>query len=207
MNNIQIQLEWLEKQKVHYQPVYGHEQQFIRKVRQNRLDSYQTTINNMIATMGDVKDKHILDIGTNLGWYCFKLNEKGAKCTGLDIVPKNIDIASAIVQEYNLHNIEFNLIDATKWVEDNKHCKIDHVILVNVFHHMLKQNSVRAWNMFNWLINNTEGIFMTMRTGDICLLDIDIPETILRLSEASHYKMVSTPFTREMFYFYKSKGE
>jgi len=48
----------------------------------------------------DLKDKHILEVGTGTGQYCNELSLRGAKCIGIDKDPESIKLANRIAGDY-----------------------------------------------------------------------------------------------------------
>jgi len=70
----------------------------------------------------DLKDKHILEVGTGTGQYCIELALRGAKCIGIDKDPKSIKLAHRIASDYETDKCRFwevDLFDVSKIKHDN----------------------------------------------------------------------------------------
>ena len=81
----------------------------------SRIDSnspHNKTIKNLLLdTIGDYKDKSILDLGCGIGCFAFKLADKAKKVVGIDISIKAIKYA---IENNSRDNIEYMVQDITK---------------------------------------------------------------------------------------------
>jgi len=59
----------------------------------------------------DLKDKHILEVGTGTGQYCIELSLRGADCVGIDKDPESIKLAKRIADDYKISNSMFLKMD------------------------------------------------------------------------------------------------
>lgn len=62
----------------------------------------------------DLKDKHILEVGTGTGQYCIEMALRGADCVGIDKDPESIKLAKRISEDYKMSNsvfLEMDLFD------------------------------------------------------------------------------------------------
>lgn len=88
----------------------------------------------------DFKGKTVLDIGCNLGYFDFKLEEKGAICYGLDYDKEAIEIAT-MLKEYtrrkNVHFVQGKLCESTISELISKAGHFDVIILFSVIHWLL----------------------------------------------------------------------
>jgi len=64
-------LSWLRRLNKHYQPVKGYEE----KITPERTEGFEKILKTMTDHIGDIEDKVILDIGSNLGYFCFKFTD------------------------------------------------------------------------------------------------------------------------------------
>ena len=70
----------------------------------------------------DLKNKHILDVGTGTGQYCIELALRGAKCIVIDKDPESIKLASRIAGDYETDKCRFwemDLFDVSKAEHDD----------------------------------------------------------------------------------------
>ncbi len=86
------------------------------------------------------KNKTMLDVGCNIGYYCFQAHTEGAKkCIGIDTHSAFIDTANDIKEKLEFENIEFKAegvgCDKGIGVCTYKGEKVDIVIALYVFHH------------------------------------------------------------------------
>jgi SAM-dependent methyltransferase len=55
----------------------------------------------------DFNEKNVLDIGCNIGYFCFKYAQKGANCWGIDENERAIAIANSLKQIHGVENATF----------------------------------------------------------------------------------------------------
>ena len=78
-----------------YQPIWRPGYQPIQDLKSNL---FVNRLKLILPTIDEDKSKKIIDIGSNIGWNCFALNELGYNVTGIDINKDNITI-KLIVQQ------------------------------------------------------------------------------------------------------------
>jgi len=103
--------------------------------------------NEVIAMLGDIKGKTIMDIGAGTGYYAFRLTAKGAK-----VIAADVDDRFIAYVEKKKERLKDDLIVTRKvdfedpLLEDEE---IHHAIIVNTYHH----------------INNREAYFSKVHKG------------------------------------------
>ncbi|HET8735792.1 MAG TPA: methyltransferase domain-containing protein [Pricia sp.] len=105
----------------------------IRHFESPERDAYQKP-EKVLAYLGDLKDKKVMDIGAGSGYFSVKLAEKGAQVIAADV---NNEFQAALkkrIEENNLENIELRKIpyDSPN-LADNE---VDMVLIVNTYHHI-----------------------------------------------------------------------
>lgn len=88
---------------------------------------------NIIANNISSHSKTLLDIGSLLGYFCFKFTDLGLTCTGVEL---NHDFERITRQLQLAKCTEFELIRDS--VFNLPHYKYDIVLALNIFHHFLK---------------------------------------------------------------------
>lgn len=79
-----------------------------------------------------ISNKSLLDLGCNIGFYCFKASQDGAlKCVGIDNCKEFIDDAEKIKKEQGFENINFIKDDFSNLQIVNK---FDYIICINTLH-------------------------------------------------------------------------
>lgn len=96
-------------------------------------DAYQKP-EKVLAYLGDVEGKKIMDIGAGSGYFSVKLAEKGAQVIAADV---NDEFQAALqkrIEDNNLENIELRKIpyDSPNLADD----EVDMVLIVNTYHHI-----------------------------------------------------------------------
>ena len=195
-------LDWGKRAKKLYQPLKGYEE----KTASSRVKGFEKILDTILTHCGDVEGTRFLDIGANVGYFCFQLTDRGSITTAVerDIKRSNLSRCVAIKEEYDKDNPCFVNMDAPTYVLTEKP-DVDYVILLNTFHHILLQDETRAWEMFNWLINNTNGVFIMMRnqlkSWRLCDTRVEIPEAVLEQSDATEYKEYPAVHGRVIYFF------
>ncbi len=72
-------------------------------VKWQRIESLLNTLN--------LKNKKVLDLGCNEGFFSFEMAEKGALVSGIDIDPLRIKKANFVKSVFDVNNPTFNVID------------------------------------------------------------------------------------------------
>jgi len=127
------------------------------------------------------KNKTILDIGCNIGYYSIKSALEGAKfVTGVDNHNIFINYAKLIKNDLNLSNVKF-LCDT---IENFKELKYDYVLCLNILHHFNNIDNViqKIINMANELI-----VFQVLRP------DKNDPIIIRKKNKIGNHKIYIKP--------------
>ena len=202
MSDCEKIFKWANGLKTIYQPLTGFED----KTASERVEGFEKILGTILTHCGDVNGARFLDIGANVGYFCFKLTDIGGITTGVerDRRRSNLSRCVALKEGYRADNPRFVNMDAPNYVLTEKPC-VDYVILLNTFHHILLQDEKRAWMMFNWIINNTEGVFIMMRnqlkTWRLCDKSSQIPEAVLEQSDATRYEVYPSVHGRVIYFF------
>lgn len=197
-------LNWLRRLNVHYQPVKGYEE----KITPERTEGFKRILKTITDHIANCEDKVILDIGSNLGYFCFKLTDLGARTIGVELNDNRVSACKCVASRdgYEEFNPQFVSGDVVSWVLDKPY-EYDYVVLLNVFHHILLHNEEGGWRMFNKLINTSKGIFVMMRnslqTWRLCDTTGGIPEAVLEASDATHYTAYRAIHGRVIYVFWR----
>ena len=81
----------------------------------------------------------ILDIGANIGYFCHKLEEKGFRCTAIEINPQEVYFMQKL-KKANNNKFEIFRSSIFDFRKGNK-LSFDAVLALNIFHHFLKRKS------------------------------------------------------------------
>ena len=201
MSECDKQLAWLGRLNKIYQPVKGFEY----KIKEERVQGFNRILDSILDYCGDVEGQRFLDVGSNLGWFCFQLTELGAETTGIELDKRRSDVCKCLskrdgFEEGNPRFINGNVVE---WLSNTKET-FDYVLNLNVFHHILLQNEEKGWDMFNRLIKDSD-IFVMMRnqlkTWRLCDKRTEIPEAVLRVSDASHFMEYPAVHGRAIYVF------
>ena len=195
---------WVKRIKKTYQPVEGFED----KIAPKRIEGFKKILATITDHCGETGGKSFLDLGCNFGYFCLELAKLGAITYGVERDRRRSDTSKCLAEKLGLEGASFFNEDALKFVEklDNSK-KIDYVILLNVFHHILVQDEARGWAMFNKLIDNSEGVFVMMRNNlkgwHLCDTRIKIPDAVVEASNATDYVVYPAVHGRVIYFFYK----
>lgn len=105
----------------------------IKNFESAERDAYQKP-KEVLAYLGDLKDKKIMDIGAGSGYFSVKLAEKGGQVIAADV---NDEFQAALkkrIEDNNLKNIELRKIpyDSPNLSDE----EVDMVLIVNTYHHI-----------------------------------------------------------------------
>ncbi len=195
---------WGESLKVMYQPVRGFE----HKIDPERVKGFERILEIIVDHCEDVAGKSFLDIGSNLGYFCYALTTQGAQTTGIELDNRRTELCKCIAARdgfnpTNPHFLNGNVVE----VVDDIIKEVDYVLLLNVFHHILRHDEPGGWRMFDKLINSTHGVFIMMRNSlppwSLCSHPREIPETIVAMTAATNYKAYPPVHGRVVYVFWK----
>ena len=105
----------------------------IRNFESPRRDAYQKP-EEVLAYLGNLKGKKVMDIGAGSGYFSVRLAEKGAQVIAADV---NVEFQTALqkrIERNSLENIELRKIPY-----DNPNLadgEVDMVLVVNTYHHI-----------------------------------------------------------------------
>jgi hypothetical protein len=204
MTDCEILYKWAKGLKTIYQPLKGFEE----KTDPVRVEGFKKILQTIVDHCGVVEGKRFLDIGANVGYFCFQLTDMGAETIALERDVRRSQLSKCVAKKmnYSEDNPRFMNWDAPTWILAEKP-QVDYVILLNTFHHILVQDEAKAWRMFNWLIENTDGIFIMMRNAlkgwRLCDSTVGIPEAVLEQSSAENYVEYPAVHGRKIYFFSK----
>jgi SAM-dependent methyltransferase len=119
----------------------------------------------------DFKGKRVLDIGCNIGYFCFKLAEKGAICYGVDYDKDSIKVAKMLQDYKGIQNVNFfNELFDDNFIEKTllDLGPFDVIILQSVNHWLLNvlNSSKKLVNLMRKLFNEKQIIFYEPSIGN-----------------------------------------
>ena len=195
--------KWAYGLKTIYQPLKGFEE----KTAPERVRGFEEILKNITRHCGDVTGRRFLDIGANVGYFCFQLTDMGAETIAVERDTRRSQLSQCVATQYGYNdNPRFVNAAANKWIQDNKP-RVDYVIWINTIHHMFVQDEQATWDTFNWLIENTNGVFIMMRNSlkdwRLCDSASEIPEAVINCSSASKYVAYQRVHGRVIYFFSK----
>ena len=93
----------------------------------------------ILHTIGDIKGKRILDIGCNVGFFCFELGKRGAKVLGVDSDSRAIAIANMVNDCFSM-GVDFQTKKISDELLQNSQVHFDVVLFLNIFHWYVRNN-------------------------------------------------------------------
>jgi len=208
-----MKMEYLDRLRKHYQPIYGFEKEYIKKgkITQKRVEGYYDIMyiihhSIMWKETPFARELGILDIGCNLGYFCFWFASLGCDVVGLDLDKRRIEICEEIKEKTGFicspTFINENVLD---WLRETI-MTFDYVLLLNTFHHILVRDEEKGWWMFNKLLDRSKGIYVMMRSsykGWKLKYPKNIPKSILEQSDANHFEALDRVHGRTIYFFSK----
>jgi SAM-dependent methyltransferase len=94
---------------------------------------------NLIESNLGLKQGKVLDIGANLGYFCFRLEEIGFDCCAVEINPQEVYFLKRLktANDARFEIFQGSIFDYQK----DKSLDFDIVLSLNIFHHFLKRES------------------------------------------------------------------
>jgi len=194
-------LRSLTKENGGYQPIEYLPHLTSRK----RKGDYQRMLKMILDFCGDVRDKHILDIGPCFGYFSFELTKLGAYTTGVEHNKERFDVCRCLSEVYGFDpsNPKFINMDITDYdiAPDERY---HYVLLLNVFHYVLEQNQQKAWGTLNRVAEASEAMFISMphQRGLNARFQNEIPEIVTSKSILTDFKKLGTGRGRGGRHFY-----
>lgn len=195
---------WASRLNKTYQPVKGFES----KIEEERVRGFERILDTITDHCENVEGKSFLDIGSNVGYFCFALTALGAQTTGIELDNRRTELCKCIAARdgftpTNPHFLNGNVVEFV----DDIIKGVDYVLLLNVFHHILLHDEPGGWKMFDKLINSTHGVFIMMRNSlrdwSLCPHPRGIPEAIVSTTSATNYKAYPSVHGRVIYVFWK----
>lgn len=104
-----------------------------KRFESKERDEYQQP-EKVLASLGNIKDKKIIDIGAGTGYFSVKLAEKGAKVIAADVSDEFQAFLKNRIEKNNLKNIELRKVPYDS--PALKDSEVDIVFIVNTYHHI-----------------------------------------------------------------------
>ena len=99
---------------------------------------YLHCLRHSLAALGDVRGKHILDVGCGTGIYSLTLEQMGAEVVALDVCQEMISMAQRRAQELRLNDrITFVTTDFLEW-RDQAQDQFYASLVIGVFDYVLQ---------------------------------------------------------------------
>lgn len=166
------------KQKLLYQPVY-HPDFDDWKIDRGCLDRW----NIIKQHVENVKGKRVLDIGSNMGYFCERFTDLGARVVGIDPNPVRVQ-ASRMFSEYHGYT-EPPLYYCEKFEEHLEDEDYDLVLLLSLIHHYIRRNPDEAWKALKLISEHCDKMILELGVNRLPL--VWKPELVLKHSEYTKY--------------------
>ena len=144
---------------MHQKPV----EELIKNFESPERDAYQQPA-KVLAYLGDISGKKIMDIGAGSGYFSVKLAENGANVIAADVSEEFQEALKKRIEDNQLKNIELRKIPfESPNLADGE---VDMVLIVNTYHHIE--------NRSDYFAKVKAG---TKQTGELVLIDFFKTET------------------------------
>jgi|GEM_PF-5457204 len=129
--------------------------------------------------LGPYTSGSALDIGCNVGFFSFHLNELGYQVQGVEADPLNVYLCNSVIERRRLRNISFlnGMIDEA---HVNSMPSFEVVLCLSVFHHIIRDNGEeKAREILSELISKTERvIFMDIGHSSRSVEAFNLPSAL-----------------------------
>lgn len=108
-------------------------EELIKRFESRERDDYQQP-EKVLAYLGDLKGKTIIDIGTGSGYFSVKLAQKAEKVIAADVNQEFLDHVQTRIDKDGLKNVELRKIPYDSPLL--KDSEVDMIFIVNTYHHI-----------------------------------------------------------------------
>ena len=116
--------------------------------------------------LGDISGKEVVDIGCNLGWFCRRLAESGAKVVGLEPeVP--VWKMSRRISNFNGFTEDNPLLLPTRFEDYFKNHEADVTLMLSVVHHYFRKNEMEGWKALKLISEKSEKLILELGTNNL----------------------------------------
>ncbi len=91
----------------------------------------------VIALLGNIRDKTIMDIGAGTGYYSFRMSKKGAFVIAADVDDRFLEYINSKKEKLSDGLIQTRKVEYDNPLLSNE--EVDHAIIVNTYHHINKR--------------------------------------------------------------------
>lgn len=118
-----------------YQPIYPN----FNGCDARKRDIFNQRWEAILGELSEFKEGSALDIGCNIGFFSFKLNELGYYVEGIDADPSNVFFCNSLIEHLGLENISFQKGSFDE-ARASHMPSFDVVLCLSVFHHVIRAN-------------------------------------------------------------------
>ncbi len=123
-----------------YHPIPFEEFQEIKWSRESR-DRFQMIRETLPS---DLTGMRVLDVGCNLGYFCFEFAKRGAIVKGIDQSERELNIAKTIATLYNVP-VQFECLTVTPQTIQRliaNHNQYNIILFLSVYHHIVRKKGL-----------------------------------------------------------------
>lgn len=144
--------------------------------------------------------KNVLDIGSNMGYFCERIAEKGGTVTGIDPNETRV-IFSEILADYHKFPPNNPLYEATSFETHLTDNHYDVVLLLSLIHHYIRRSVGDAFDALNLISRHCDKMVLELGVNR---LPIEwYPELVLKYTEYSRYTTISDELERPIYLYEK----
>lgn len=160
------------------------------------------------GAIGGFSGKKILDVGSNIGHFCFLFVEDGAEVLGIEREKMKVEAALAIASIKHYKGIYFVCDKIENFIENRNIDDFNLTNMLNVFDHMIREDNKRAWNTLNKISELSDKLTLMMGpTDEFPKADYtsNFPEKVMERTQYKKYSLLlgSSYAGRALWFFCK----
>ncbi len=141
--------------------------------------------------LGDLQGKQVLDIGSNMGWFCERFTDMGAVVTGVDTSSHRVKAAKVFSKYhgYKRHSPTYIHTPVETYLPSKLGDEIDVTLMLSLLHHYIRRQPRSAWALLNLISSRSKRLILELGVNN---LPIEwSPELVLEHSNYTRFTVLS----------------
>ena len=141
--------------------------------------------------MGNLTGEQVLDIGSNMGWFCERFTDLGATVTGVDTSSHSVKAAKifSLYHGYKRHSPTYIHTPVENYLPSKNGDEIEVTVMLSLLHHYIRRHPRTAWALVNLISSRSKRFILELGVNNLPITWS--PELVLEHSDYTRFTVLS----------------